>query len=497
MSSHKVYSRITAKGTIVAISPVHLGGTGGDESTDLALITDGQGRHLIPGTGLTGAIRAALNEHFEDAGEGSAFGFQKGEAGAASLIFVDDAAIISSAKPIIRQGVGINRFTGAAADKIKHDRAVLPAGSEFEFRISAEPKSEEQANELKQLLADLQSLLLDKKIRIGGAKTRALGQIGISRDLVVTEVVLVKECILSFLKGNSTKATLPTPKLHERKSIRIRLDWEPRGPVMVKAEREGIDIDMLPYTEQVGDRIRLVIPGSGIKGAFRSRAELIVRTVQGTDLLPESEFLDQVLVPIVMDLFGEAPTGKGIKTGKQGALFASDCKSKAELQGDIALRLLSGDETADGDYPTTEDKQNARLHNKPVGNGKLYKRTHNSIDRWTGGTADGALYSVCEPWGVEWEPIVFDVDWGRLEQQGQLKNSLWLICALLLQADQGWIPLGFGANRGLGDWKITGLTIEGWPEGFGDPPTFIEGQGIVIPDETKKKLAYTSEEAGQ
>lgn len=483
---HKVFSRITATGTIVAASALHLGGTGGDESTDLALIKDGQGRYLIPGTGLTGAIRAALNDHFEDADEKSAFGFQKGENGAASLIFVDDAVISNSTTPIIRQGVGINRFTGAAADGIKHDRAVLPAGATFDFCISAEPKDESQSKDLKQILADLQALLLGNQIRIGAAKTRALGQIGIVEKLDVKEVVLNKESILGFLKGTLQQAELPEANCASRKNLRIRLDWKPCGPVMVKSEKDGNNIDILFYLEQVKGEYRLALPGSGIKGAFRTRAELIVRTVEGTDICADMAHLDQVNVPIVTHLFGHAPKGKKAKEGRQGALLPTDCFSKDAIDPEVALQLLSGDESR------------AKLTGVKVGrNGVLNKRTHNSIDRWTGGTADSALYSVCEPWGIEWEPIVFDVDWGRLEEQGQLKNSLWLICALLLQADQGWIPLGFGANRGLGDWKITGLTIEGWPEGFGDPPTFIEGQGIVIPDETKKGLAYTSEEAGQ
>lgn len=478
---HSVYSRITAKGTIIAISPIHLGGTGGDESTDLAMIKDGQGRYLLPGSGLTGAIRSALNEHFDDAKEDSAFGFQKGDKGSASLIFVEDAVVTTSVKPVIRQGVGINRFTGAASDKIKHDRAVLPAGSQFSFEMSVEPKCAEQANTVKGLLATLQSLLKDKKIRIGAAKTRALGQIGMLDDaLEITEVVLEKDSIISFLKGSKSDVTdLPKPDLAPLKSLRITLDWQPVGPVMVKSERDGVEIDILPYTEQVNGETFIVLPGSGIKGAFRSRAELIVRTVKAIDLSSASDFLDQVRVPIVDEVFGTAPTGKGAMDGAQGALLPTDCISVNPIEPELALRVLSGDEA-----------NQQRLTGQEIAGGTIYKRTHNSIDRWTGGTAEGALYSVCEPWGIEWTPIVFDVDWGRLEDKGKLKDSLWLLCNLLLQADQGWIPLGFGGNHGLGDWKITGMTIEGWPDGCGGAPDYQDGVGITIPEDTKKELAY-------
>lgn len=507
MKERSVFSRIEFKAQIKALSPIHVGSGGGDETTDLALIKDGQGRFLIPGTGLTGAIREALGiscwlgqesnstanktgsevhiQRSELEADSSLFGSHDPESGRASQILIEDAEV-KDVIPIIRQGVGINRYTGAAADGVKHDRAVLPAGSTFELRIAAEPYDSKESVRVQNLLSRLKHHLSKGDIRIGGGKSRGLGQIGLSDptesqpNCSMTET-LVSD-VVSFLRGSGpNELAFPTDiEIPQRKSLRLAIKWKPVGPLMVKAERHGVDTDMLPYMEETDGKVHLSLPGSGIKGAFRSRAELIVRTVKTTKTFSQDDFLDQVKVCIVSQLFGSAPSQKGKKDGAISAAFVHDSKSLHEVSKEIVREVNL-----------------ASSHGKQVGEGKLNKRTHNSIDRWTGGTADGALYSVCEPWGIEWEPIVFDVDWGRLEEQGQLKNSLWLICALLLQAYQGWIPLGFGANRGLGDWEITGLTIEGWPEGFGDPPTFREGQGIVIPDETKKKLAYTSEEAGQ
>lgn len=48
---------------------------------------------------------------------------------------------------------------------------------------------------------------------------------------------------------------------------------------MVKAEGEGIAVDILPLISGFDGGITFVLPGSSIKGALRTQAERIIRTV--------------------------------------------------------------------------------------------------------------------------------------------------------------------------------------------------------------------------
>ena len=59
----------------------------------------------------------------------------------------------------------------------------------------------------------------------------------------------------------------------------ITIKWNPRGPVMVKADAEGLLVDMLPLASFDGKGLATVIPGSSVKGVLRSQSERIWRTV--------------------------------------------------------------------------------------------------------------------------------------------------------------------------------------------------------------------------
>src|SRR5216117_3113234 len=55
--ARNITGRLILRGTLVARTPLHVGGLGEDVDTDLPLARDGAGRLYAPGTSLAGALR--------------------------------------------------------------------------------------------------------------------------------------------------------------------------------------------------------------------------------------------------------------------------------------------------------------------------------------------------------------------------------------------------------------------------------------------------------
>ena len=225
----------------------------------------------------------------------------------------------------------------------------------------------------------------------------------------------------------------------------IVVDWRAVDPVMVAAGYDGLAVDILPMVSAVSkNNVALVLPGSAIKGALRSVAERIMRTLLGLDV-PEG-FLDQVKVPLVNELFGEALTAEG--AGRAGAVTVDTCYSKATIKRKTWESITMA---------RTDEDLRKRLDATGLDIDQAY---HVKIDRWTGGAFETALYSALEP-RVEWEPIRIVFDRERLYQD--LREPATVLLALTLgELADGRVPLGFGVNRGYGGVEVKQISGAPW-----------------------------------
>src|SRR3954467_4716540 len=64
--ARKITSRFHLRGTLLARTPLHVGGYGEDVDTDLPLARNGAGQLYVPGTSLSGALRQWCEEAFDD-----------------------------------------------------------------------------------------------------------------------------------------------------------------------------------------------------------------------------------------------------------------------------------------------------------------------------------------------------------------------------------------------------------------------------------------------
>jgi CRISPR/Cas system CSM-associated protein Csm3 (group 7 of RAMP superfamily) len=487
--ARRIDSRLKITGKLIACGPLHVGGMGGNADVDLPLAINGNGELYVPGTSLAGPIRSWLLRQVDEARIREAWGYQEQGSidqqaeGHASFVTVDDGLVTLPAGATVetRDGVGIDRVTGAAAEHIKYNRAVLPSGSEITFEMTLE-LVEQNAGSRSLIVSALQALERGE-IRLGASKTRGLGKVVLDDLSVCEQELLTFRGMLDALRGRHRTLdikSLTAESLSGIPTLLFKIDWAPSSPLMVKAERDGVAIDMLPLVSADGSDLTFVLPGSSIKGSLRSQAERIVRTVgrvptrrkadSRTAFLRNIEILDREgdennEESLIGALFGVAGKSKKKEIEDDGppllglsALGVEDCYARPRFSPSQWEAIETAPEAIGSQIidqlqsPLQQAIQRAGLASH------LQQAYHVAIDRWTGGAADGFLYTALEPHGVEWAPLQLTLDLARLREED---HRAAVMCLLLTLRDlvKGRIPLGFAANRGMGAINIKSIEI--------------------------------------
>ena len=179
-----------------------------------------------------------------------------------------------------------------------------------------------------------------------------------------------------------------------------------------------------------GENDPIVLPGSSVRGALRSRASRIARTILAArrgsvDDWPNIGVHDQLAhdPDLVQRLFGS--------TERRGALTVLDTLAAS--------------------------------------NGSTRLITHNAGDRWTGGVAGGTLYGE-EVHDATWKNIVLELDLEVLFKDDNRRRAAWCLLGLVLaELAAGTLPLGSRGTRGLGQVEVAKVAVTGGRSiGIGD-----------------------------
>lgn len=476
-----IHTRWKIKGTLMAETPIHVGGIGSDADSDLALALNGCGNYYIPGTSLAGALRGWMGQWLDDdAKVKELWGDHEHEQRGASFIVIEDADIqLNAGQTIeIREGVGIDRHTGAAgagADGFKYSRAILPKGITLPLTVTLDCQSQDEPTDVWRLLQALEH----GDIRLGAAKTRGLGRVRLDQIAIHRQTLNNADGLFEALLNQGQPQQWNDLKPTDYQSpaqLSIEMAWTPRDPVMVKAEGDGIAIDMLPLVSQVGADVRFVIPGSSIKGVLRAHAERIVRTVHNSST--KEPFLEQVQLDLVNELFGSAEkrsrkseSNKAQSQGQMGVLCVDDCYAKLSMAPDHWSAVENAKKEETEEFREFKTVLKTALNGKENPFRTLQPAMHVAVDRWTGGAAKGMLYSVLEPIGIEWGAIGIQMDIARLrkiEARNQqdnpqspdlVKPTLALLLLVLRDFANRKIPIGYGTNRGMGTVEVSEMTL--------------------------------------
>lgn len=394
-----------------------------------------------------------------------------------------------------RHGVGIDRTTGAASDGALYEHEFLPRGTKFDIRITAEGRDDEtmgrdqskgipepaSSESVKKLLEVIVDILKSGAVCLGGRTGSGQGTIQViepklRRTGKTTDAgaLTAPADVLDALIGEDEEGT-PIPlelggwSLQEPARIRITW-WSPTG-IFVAEDQELTDrrkeeaqkknpeangvTEPLRDPSVAWDEAQLLIPGTSIHGALRSRASRIARTVLAArdDFKPltSHDIHEQIAAEpnLVRYMFGS--------TEYRGAVTVHDCLSTER--------------------------------------GKRIEVTHNVIDRWTGGVIDRGLFTEAVYLGTRWEPITIDIDLRQLlnnieaekgseddgktvgadqtgigsEDREQSKpthadyaHAAYVLLGLVLaELSAGTLPLGSRSTRGLGQVVVTTIEVEG------------------------------------
>lgn len=506
-------------GQLEVISPLHVGTGVPGPGVDDTLQTDGTGALVIPGTALAGALRARIPAYLtnrlqeragrSDRGSGGAgldkevadvlgrlFGADALDATApASRVLVEDAPLIASPLPPITvwHGVGISAHSGVAEPGVLYTRELVEPGASFELSIEIEDGSAPGRDGLpdsdERWLACTMTSLLMSGLSLGRSTSTGLGQVRLRRPTLSCSYDLTtRDGMLRELAGEAQRITVTPTQTGSVAATEVlfTIDWEPTGTIMCGVETEG-SVSLIPRTLRShaadGVTVRPVLPGAGIKGALRKRAELIARTVASTPedtarsrgtLLADSQ--DERL-GAVLPLFGRPAKetvdedGKPEQQGVKAALTVNTCTGTFAIPDDRWAPVLAALPTR----PTTADgveaaKEQARkgLRSEVHGLNAWLTTQHQplqfdvvdrvAIDRWTQGAATSRLFAALEPTASAWEPIQLRLDLSRTTDPIARQDMIALMLLVLRDTARGWVPLGRGTRRGWGAVRVTRVT---------------------------------------
>ena len=521
---------------LVTDAPLHSGGI--DEVVDRRrdpedrttvarrFARDGHGRPVLTGRSVKGALRAACQRFLED--HGNAVRLTKRDlqqlwgddgtrgAGSAAPLRASAITVHTVELPIegyegneehkimlpTRMGNAIDRYWGSAGDTALFEHEYLPRGKELALTITAEaglpddvevpqgdvaPPGPEQVEKLFSLII---GLIKDGRVAFGGRQNAGWGRVALSdseKAWTLTKAEPGSRAGLEeWLSGAGGRSVDVAPvDCGGSGRMRIEITWDsPTGILVAEPQDdgsgEGVDAgaaDGSPGEAEGADSEEtkparplragpeetdpIVLPGSSVRGALRTRATRIARTI---------------------------------------LLAKKDPSTVADWSGAGVHEQLAQDPSLVRDLfgSTTHRGALTVLDTLAAEDGPSRKVTHNAGDRWTGGVADGLLYSE-EVYDSTWNSIVLELDLDRLltnaraglgEPDGQedsrgedrSRAAFCLLGLVLAELAAGTLPLGSRGTRGMGQVEVKAMAVTGG-KGLG-----IENWSLKAEDGTGESL---------
>lgn len=434
-----------ARVIIEAETPLAVGSGNKDIITDALVALDVNGLPYVPGTSLAGVLRHAIDELHPENGTNytdSWFGFQNSDKGNGSRIIFTDAKLVGKGMKTVdglccdavgddylrvfkslpvRQHVRIND-RGVTEKGGKFDEQVVFAGTRFCFEI----EMISDGNDYQKFEEALIELGKDS-FRIGGGTRSGFGKMRLVSLKTKKLDLTVKEDLDYYM---SKSASLAEPfdgqnldlSLEDNGWIKYELNIKPDDFFLFGSGFGDEEVDMTPVkaakvvwgADDCSPILKteyVLIPATSLKGALAHRTAFYYNQING--VYAEDVKADRctgVQNKAVLDLFGgEVTNSDGSQFLKRGNVLFSDI---------FAVSL--------------EEKI----------------MNHVSIDRFTGGAVNGALFSEKVSYGGNYSTEI-------LVKDGLEPAVIKAFEAALKDICNGMLPLGGGVNRGHGVFSGT------------------------------------------
>ncbi|MEZ4737466.1 MAG: RAMP superfamily CRISPR-associated protein [Caldilineaceae bacterium] len=376
-------------------------------------------------------------------------------------------------KPFIRDGVGIERVTGAAAraGAVKFDLEILPAGTLFELRL--ELHSEDADDE--QLLAAGLMEWQRGRSWLGGRVARGLGAFTLESVQHISHNLNDSTQIMNFLRaddltvGSSSADSWSEKRVNEirakrndthRSQMAVTRGWvalegvlQADGPLLTNdAIHAGMSgFDHAPLLVQLGDWQHPLLTGAGLRGVIRSHAERIARTIATYQAQHREHFLQ--ICPAC------DPNARRPHRAAEMALLPAleSCDSLL-----LHSAMKSTNERIDPDYLCLACRlfgsswlgSRLLVEDAPYAGKErpIYKiLDFLAVDRFTGGGSEGLKFDAL----ALWQPT-FTM---RLHLHNPEQWELGWLALVLRDLSEGWLAVGYGTAKGLGRVRLQNWTL--------------------------------------
>ncbi len=414
--SRRINKRIIVEGDLILETPAHFGS--GDEMGSLVpLIADEiTNQPLLTGASIAGALRSYLWTREHGYGEkqnskGMAAllfgGARQDQQGDQSCLIVDDA-YGENAKVELRDGVKIDPKSRTAGERKLYTFMVWSAGAKFPLRFELLITEGSDESRLRQALAVALSGLENGEITLGARKRRGYGRVKIDswrvRQFDLTKsvglIAWIKEGDASLpeksIVPNLFKALNVSAQFEDRRErFTLQAQFTLESSLLIRADSEVADMGHLHSNGNP------VLSGTSLAGAIRARALKIAKTLAVADA--------DRLIDEMFGIFGKQATN-----------------NRTASRVSVEEHLISGGES------------------------ERWVQSRVSIDRFTGGALDTALFDQQPQFGGKVQV--------KLELRSPKDHEIGLLLLVLKDLWTSDLPLGGESSAGRG--RLRGHTAE-------------------------------------
>ncbi|MBF8278412.1 MAG: superfamily protein [Candidatus Brocadiaceae bacterium] len=458
--------KLVLEGLIELRSPALIG-CGSKERSDVDIIRDGGNNPFIPATSFVGALRHVItiegreNElKLKQFWGFTADGKNAQEAGRPTgLSHADNAVSVAEREKIsntreerqsslrcrdltykkglvpnitIRDGIAIEAKTGIVESGKKYEYEVIEPGAQFNLHLEVSFGNDTTRDFSRSMIVTIREKLEQEAVRIGAKTNSGLGKIRLV-DAKISELNFGdRRDLVHWLRkdfSNTTPLSGVKPFSLREKLFTIDATFGLKNSLIIRS---------YPSDPKMADAVHIqsggipVLPGASLKGAIRSRAERIIKTLFGAGMDKTDVNKTDKVKAFLNALFGYVDCENQTKEADKGKVSGGRKKSKEALKGRVRIDEVT--------LPAFAAELQTRI----------------KIDRFTGGTIESAL--------LETMPLFSDGDADK-----QIRNVKITIrdyqdaeagLMLLVLKDLWTGDLAIGGEKGVGRGVLEGVRAD-------------------------------------
>lgn len=488
-------------GTLTAHTPLHIGSGEVVDREKLknqkarepikisGVATNKDGEPYLPASTLKGTLRAWANESGLNVYTEALFGSEdskKPNAIGGKAEFLDAQAVshrVFQQEPPywgeeswtgVTASTAINRNTKTVLEDHLFHQEYVPAGVTFEVRIGGQDSEDDSDDELLELLALLEGFN-QREVSLGAdtangwglfdwflTGVRILDSDGVKRWLTsgatnvgydMLQPVSPNDLAKYRQKGQMQAATIGSKSYVELEvALKFDSNFLVNDPSRVKSDQSTYD--QVPLLNEDG---LVLLPPRSFRGALRSQAERILRTIGG----------DKTACQL-----GSDRECKPVYKKDDVKKLCMACKVFGAPGWRSPLRVA----------PFTPESNDAQQQ------GTVFQQEFVAIDRFKGGGADKFKFNA-ESFYAPTLKGTIGLDLDALEKTGAEEWAIGLLALTLRDLIEGDISFGFGAGKGYGSCTAE---IEGFRSPQAIPEEFLRGLEGVFQSEHLETIDITS-----